>query len=296
MPNDTKFGISAALATPYNEDKTINLTCLAAHSVQLLSSGCSSVTCFGTTAESPSLSATERLQTTDALITAGIRGEQIVLGIILNNLSEALDEARRGKELGCKFLLVAPPFYFKGLSDEEIYAWYASIISVLGDGGPRIILYHIPQLTLVPLSIPLVQRLKQDFPDHIYGVKDSSGDWPYSEQLLALKDLAILIGDERYLGQAAKLGAAGSISGVANFKAATLVEVLNSGESNTDINKLVNGLLAHKQIIPALKVVIGELSGDKRWRDVRLPLLPTDETGIEAIVKLTNDLFSSKSP
>lgn len=293
MTQQGSFGISAALATPYGVDGSIDFDRLVAHSVNLLNTGCNSVTCFGTTAEGPSLSMEERHQTTAALSDAGIRGDQIIMGIILSSLGEAIAEARRGIDLGYKALLVAPPYYFKDLPDDGLYAWFAGFISALGSACPKIILYHIPQVTTAPLSIALVQRLKQDFPDQIYGVKDSSGSWENAEQLLALDGLAILIGDERLLGRAAKLGAAGAISGVANFQAATLSKVVANGETDKRIDTLVDGLVT-QPVIPALKIALATLTGDTVWQRMRAPLQSLDKAATDAIVSLTNGLFSKE--
>jgi len=291
MTQQAIFGISAALATPYSGDNKIDYDCLVAHSLNLLKTSCNSVTCFGTTAEAPSLSFKERHETTKALISSGIRGEQIVMGIILSALGDAIAEAQRGMEFGCKALLVAPPYYFKDTSDDGLYAWYASFILALGKDCPKIILYHIPQVTEAPLSISLITRLKKDFPDQVFGVKDSSGSWENSQQLLALDGLAILIGDERLLAQAARMGAAGSISGVANFQASALHNVLASGETNTRIDTLVNELVT-MPVIPALKVALSAFSKNKIWQQVRSPLQSLSEKKTNAIFSLTNDLFA----
>jgi len=65
---------------------------------------------------------------------------------------------------------------------------------VLGPAASNVILYHIPQVTSVGLSIELVDRLKKAFPQQVKGVKDSSGDWANAQALLKHHgDLHILI-------------------------------------------------------------------------------------------------------
>ena len=54
----------------------------------------------------------------------------------------------------------------------------------------------------MPLSVALVDRLKQAFPGVITGVKDSSGDSATAEAFLAAHgELAILVGDETAVGR-----------------------------------------------------------------------------------------------
>ena len=43
-----RFGLSIALATPFTEDRAIDLTRLVAHGRQSLADGCTSVAAFGT--------------------------------------------------------------------------------------------------------------------------------------------------------------------------------------------------------------------------------------------------------
>ncbi|TIU18106.1 MAG: dihydrodipicolinate synthase family protein, partial [Mesorhizobium sp.] len=81
-----------------------------------------------------------------------------------------------------------------------------------------VLLYNIPSVTMVPLPLSLIGRLSAAFPGVVAGVKDSGGDWSYSEALLrAHGDLVILIGDERHLARSVRQGGQGAISGMANF-------------------------------------------------------------------------------
>ena len=45
-----------------------------------------------------------------------------------------------------------------------------------GPKASNVILYHIPQVTSVGLSVELIDRLKKAFPNQVNGVKDSSGE------------------------------------------------------------------------------------------------------------------------
>jgi 4-hydroxy-tetrahydrodipicolinate synthase len=290
MSTDSLFGISAALATPFRNDGSIDLARLTRHTARLLKEGCTSVTLFGTTAEGPGISMEERRRVIEAMSAAGISGDKLVIGVITSSLGDAVAEARRGIAAGCKALLVAPPFYFKGLTDDGLFAWYSTFIATLGADCPPIILYHIPQVTAAPLSVPLIRRLKDAFPREVFGVKDSSGDWENSRQLLEFDDLAILIGDERLLARAAPLGGQGAISGVANFQAAALAEVLASGQANARLDAVVSEIVSHP-VIPAIKVALAAYLKDPEWARVRSPLLPLESRAAKAVADAANDLF-----
>lgn len=283
----TLFGISAAVATPFDKQGNICRARLAAHSSRLLAEGCSSLTYFGTTGEGPSLSSEERRQTIKAMRDAGIPGEKINLTIIAPALGDAIADARQGIEIDCNALLVAPPFYFKQVADDGLFAWFSAFITALGVKCPKIILYHIPQMTAAPLSIDLVKRLKRAFPAQIFGVKDSSGDWENGRRLLELENMAIMLGDERLLGEAARLGGQGMISGIANFDAPTLINTLATGVADPALNALVDTMVSHP-VIPAVKVALAASLGDEAWAQVRAPLLSLDSDAANAIVAELN--------
>lgn len=269
-----RFGLSAAMTLPFHADGAIDLPRLAAHANWCLANGCSSVTAFGTTGEGPSVGLAGRQQIIGALLGAGIPGDRIVGGLAATSLHEALDQARLALDAGSKALLVPPPFYFKGVSDDGLFAWFASFFGKLGAAPRDVILYNIPSVTAVPLSVALIGRLKAAFPGVVMGVKDSSGDWAYTEALLAAhKDLVILIGDERYLAQGVALGGQGAISGLANVCPDKLARLIDKAEPNEGINQLVELVLRYP-VTPAVKALVAHRTGDAAWLNVRPPLVP----------------------
>ncbi len=78
-----------------------------------------------------------------------------------------------------------PPFFWKGVSDDGLFAWYATLIERVGDPRLKLMLYHLPQVSAVPLSVDLVARLAAAFPGVVAGVKDSEGNWAHTSALLA---------------------------------------------------------------------------------------------------------------
>ena len=161
----------------------------------------------------------ERNRAVGALVGAGVDARtQLVVGIAASSVEEAIAQGRAGLMLGCPSFLLAPPFYFKGAADEGLFDWFAAVLMGLGPKASNVILYHIPQVTSVGLSMDLVGQLKKAFPQQVTGVKDSSGDWENAQALLKHhSELHILIGDERLLAKAMTLGASGTICGLANI-------------------------------------------------------------------------------
>ena len=269
----TRFGLSCALTTPINAKGAPDLAAFATHAQWTLQQGCQSVTAFGTTGEGAALSLRQREAMLGALIGRGINPSLINLGVASSSMGEALDQARMGAEHGCRYQMVAPPFYFKGVSEEGLYEWFSHFIEALGTQALPIILYHIPSVTAVPLSSALVGRLKKAFPQIIAGVKDSSCDWPTTEKFLHdhASDLAILVGDERLLGRAVRAGGQGSICGVANLVPGWLRPLVDQGVEDPRINALVD-LICDYPVVPAVKALVGKMHHNDGFGAMMPPL------------------------
>jgi 4-hydroxy-tetrahydrodipicolinate synthase len=287
-----RFGLSVALTTPFAIDGSVDLPRLLAHGRACLDAGCDSLTLFGTTGEGASLGMGERARMLEALTGQGIDPGRIVAGIAAAAAEDAAAQARMALDAGCRGLLVAPPFYFRNVGDDGVFGWFAAWIEALA-GGPRgVILYNIPQLTGVALSVPLIERLRRAFPGVVTGVKDSSGDWPYSEALLkAHGDLAILIGDERHLARGVRLGAQGAISGLANVVPQAIGRIVVTGEEDPRVGRLVEELLRFP-VTPAVKALVAHHRRDPRWLAARPPLVGLDKTGAEHMARALDDIFA----
>lgn len=273
-----RFGLSVALSTPFNEDRSIDLARLVGHGRQSLADGCRSLTVFGTTGEGASLGLNERNRALGALVGAGVDpGAQLVVGIAAASVEDAIAQGRAGLMLGCPSFLLAPPFYFKNPGEEGLFDWFAAVLTGLGPKAKNVILYHIPQVTSVGLSVELIGRLKKAFPGQVKGVKDSSGDWNNTEALLkAHGDLHILVGDERLLARAMNLGASGTICGLANI-APDLMQGPVNGIEEPRISAIIELLLPYA-VTAAVKALVGHRRNDPAvWSRMRAPLRSLSE-------------------
>jgi 4-hydroxy-tetrahydrodipicolinate synthase len=278
-----RFGLSVALATPFRPDGKIDYPGIAAHARWCLENGCRSITAFGTTGEGASIGPAGREQVLGALAAAGIDARLVVGGICASSVPHAVAQARSALDLSCKALLLHPPFYFKGVCDDGPFAWFATVFEGLGGAARDVLLYNIPSVTQVAIPVELIGRLRTAFPQIVLGVKDSSGDEPYTRQLLATHgDLTILIGDERFLAEAVRGGGRGAISGLANVCPEALRPLAETGKDDPRIVRLIEALLDYP-VIPAVKALIAHRTGDHAWLAVRPPLVPLGEADVSAI-------------
>jgi 4-hydroxy-tetrahydrodipicolinate synthase len=272
-----KFGLSVALATPFRADGTIDLPRLVEHARWCLAHGCDSVTLFGTTGEGASIGIAGRTQALGALAGVGFdMGRQVCAGVAAASVQDAAEQARLALGMGCRALLVAPPFYFKGVSDDGLFAWFSRFFEAV-PGIRDVILYHIPSVTAVGISPALISRLREAFPGVVTGLKDSSGDYDNTQKLLDTHgDLAILVGDERQLAEAVRHGGQGTICGLANFCPDLLRPVVHEGKDDPRIAPIVEAVCA-LPVLPAVKALIARRTGDAAWTTMRPPLEPLTE-------------------
>jgi 4-hydroxy-tetrahydrodipicolinate synthase len=272
------------LTTPFLADGSVDLARLTAHARSCLAAGCASVTICGTTGEGASLGAASRDRILGALQDAGmdLRHETIV-GIAASSIEEASAQVKQAAAFGCRTILLSPPFYFKDATEDGLYDWFSLVLDRVAAGNLRAILYHIPAVTMVPLSISLIGRLKVRFPLTLLGVKDSSGDSDYARSLLTQhRELAILIGDERRLPEAVRMGASGAISGLANIVPDLMLPLANEGRDDQRIFALVEEVLKYP-VTPAVKELIAHQTGDAGWLNVAPPLSPLTREDAERL-------------
>ncbi|MGE7368823.1 dihydrodipicolinate synthase family protein [Neorhizobium sp. NPDC001467] len=291
----SRFGLSVALTTPFDENGNIALDMMVAQAKRSLGSGCDSCTLFGTTGEGSSIGMKERELALTAILDAGIEPMQIVAGVLVDSAEDAAEQAGNALDLGVRNILLAPPSYFKNVSDEGLFRWFSRVFSLLGNKARDVLVYNIPSVTMVTLSVPLVARLREAFPGIVTGVKDSSGDWPHTQALLQdHSDLIILIGDERHLAQGVRMGGHGAISGVANFAAAEVAAMANEGRDDPRIVEFVVALLKHP-VTPAVKAMLARELGDQKWLAVRAPLLSTSTDVQRELGTVFDRLFRAKA-
>lgn len=275
------FGISTALVTPFTDAGTLDIDTFRGHIRNVLALGADGVTLFGTTGEGSSISETEVSAMLKALSPQDIDREQITLAIYATSIGSGITQIQNAANHGVTRILLPPPFYFKDVSDDAIFDWYDALLAGC-PVGTQVILYHIPQITMVSLSLDLIQRLRAAHPAKVVAVKDSAGVWPDTKALLEHSGVAVLVGDERQLAAAAKLGCAGSISGMANVFPDRLKAMLTTGQDDAALVALINAVVAFP-VTSAVKFMVSETYGKPEWCRVRAPLTVTPEVAYAPI-------------
>jgi 4-hydroxy-tetrahydrodipicolinate synthase len=284
-------GVLAPALTPFDAALEPDVPRFIAHCQWLLRTGCSGLAVFGTTSEANSLSVDERERMLDALLEAGTPAARLLPGTGCSALPDTVRLTRRAIQAGCAGVLMLPPFYYKNLSDEALFRSYAEVIDRVADARLRIYLYHIPQVSAVPISLKLIKRLRVAYPTLVAGIKDSSGDWNNTQAVLeAFPGFRVFAGSERFLLRNLRAGGVGCITATANVNAKQIDALYQSwrgpqAQAQQDALDRLRGLFEQVPTIPALKAALAHFRGDPGWNRLRPPLLALGEAQAAQLVE-----------
>ncbi len=278
-------GVLAPVVTPFRADLSPDRQRFIAHCNWLLAQKCG-LAVFGTNSEANSLSIEERSLLLDALIAAGIDLSRVMPGTGCCSITETVKLTAEAVKHRCAGVLMLPPFYYKGVSEEGLYRYFSEVVQRVGDARLKIYLYHIPPVAMVGITTGLVERLLKAYPDTIAGMKDSSGDWNNTKLFLdafAKTGFDVFVGSESFLLANMRNGGAGTISATANVNPAA-IHKLYTDWKNADADdqqarlNVVRDVFERRQpMIAALKQAIAIYANDPDWATVRPPLLELSE-------------------
>ena len=149
----------------------------------------------------------------DALVEAGIDPSRMMPGTGCCSITDTVRLTAEAVKHGCAGVLMLPPFYYKGVSEEGLFRYFSEVVERVGDARLRIYLYHIPPVAVVGITTGLVERLLAAYPDTIAGMKDSSGDWNNTKTFLdafAKSGFDVFVGSESFLLAGLRNGAVGT--------------------------------------------------------------------------------------
>jgi 4-hydroxy-tetrahydrodipicolinate synthase len=267
----------APVLTPFKRDLACDVRLFVRFCRWLQQQG-AGLAVFGTNSEANSLTLEERIELLDALIAGGISPASLVPGTGACAIGDSVRLTKQAVAAGCAGVLMLPPFYYKGVSDEGLFAAYAEVIERVGDKRLKVLLYHIPQVSGVPISLKLIERLISRYPQAIAGMKDSSGDLNNSKAAIErFPGFKVYAGSDALLLATLRQGGAGCISATANVNPQAIVHLRQNRESKnadeaqealTQIRKIFEGF----PMIAALKAAAAHYGEHSDFAVVRPPL------------------------
>lgn len=279
-------GLLVPAITPFKADMTPDQEAFVDVCKWLLANGAHGLAVMGTTSEANSLSTGERMQLLEAVVEAGVDPSMLMPGVGMCSLTDTIALTKHAVSLGCGGVLTLPPFYYKPVSSDGLYAYYDAIIQAVGSSDLGLWLYHIPQIAGVGIPHDLIERLIKTYPDTVLGIKDSSGDWDNTEAMLKrFSGFRIFPSSEGVIMRSAALGGVGCISASGNINPAgirRLLDALGTDEAEGLQKQVgeIRQIFASYPLIPAAKAVLARGLNKPGLKAVRPPLtdLPDAET------------------
>jgi 4-hydroxy-tetrahydrodipicolinate synthase len=277
---DRITGVLSPVVTPFTADLAPDAERFVRQCRWLLSQNVG-LAVFGTNSEANSLSVEEKIELLDRLLAAGLDPARMMPGTGHCALSDSVRMTAHAAKAGCGGVLMLPPFYYKGVSDEGLFRSFAEVIERVGDARLRVYVYHIPPVSQVPITLNLIARLLKAYPQAVAGVKDSSGDWANTKAMLdafATSGFDVFAGSETFLLANMRGGGKGCISATANVNPgpiARLHATWQGADADAQQARLdeIRGTFQKFPMIPALKAAIAHYGSDPAWATVRPPLV-----------------------
>ncbi len=286
-------GVVAAIATPITPDRAPDIARFLKLARYLLANGCDGLNVLGTTGEATSFSRDQRF----AVMRAAAKEldvSRMMVGTGAASLDDAIALTREAGQLGFGGALILPPFYYKGVAEDGVFACIAAIVAATSAAPAPIYLYHYPALSGVPYTPELVGRLIRAFPTRMAGLKDSSGDLPY-ERLLAGRHpaFAVFPANEATLIEGRTGVFAGCISATANLNADLCARAWRDGDAGAlDRAMRIRKLFDGKPLVAGVKAGLAAIHADPALAAPMPPLTAWGETEAAA---LASDMAAARA-
>lgn len=208
-------GVVPPMISPLTEDGAVDVPAVGRVVEHILAGGCSGIFVVGGCGEGSWLSTVQRGAMIRATVEAAAGRAPVLAGLMLPATAPALDAAEQAVDAGADALVVGSPYYFSAGAAGQL----RHVQAVLAATNLPVLLYDIPQCTHSVLAVDAVQTLAEE--PRVLGIKDSSGDLGYFQQLLAIKtrrpDFRVLQGNELVMAASLLLGCDGLIPGYSNI-------------------------------------------------------------------------------
>jgi 4-hydroxy-tetrahydrodipicolinate synthase len=267
----------APVPTPLDGTGQVDAASLTRHLGWLAREGLDGALILGTNGEFPSFSVDERLRIAEQAAAAA-SGLKLLLGVGSCALSEVHELARRAPGWGYLGVLCPPPFYFRAVPVDGIAEFFTR---VLDQSSLPVLLYHIPQVTGVPISDALLDAIGEHA--NLAGVKDSTGDEFELVRLTGrLRGRSYYVGNDKLVRRCLEAGGAGSISAAASVVPSL---VMAAGRNPVQQSRLtaVRDLLEEYDLGAAVKAILRR-NGFGEYT-TRPPLLGLDQAREEELLE-----------
>ena len=221
-------GVMPAITTCFNDDLTVDHTFVARHANWLIDNGCTGIVALGSLGEGATLSFDEKIQILSTIVKALGERAPVVAGVSALSTAEAVAIAKAAESVGCRGLMVLPPYVYLGDWREN----KAHVTAVFQATKLSCMLYNNPVAYKVDYVPEQVQELLAEN-ENLHAIKESSAD---VRRVAALKSLVgerlrILVGVDDAIVESIYMGAVGWVAGLVNAFPKESVDLFNLAQS-----------------------------------------------------------------
>ncbi len=271
-------GVLPAMTTAFQPNYDVDHEFIAKHAQWLVKNGCTGVVALGSLGESATLAFGEKVEILQTLVSALGPKTPVVAGIAALSTEEAVDLAKAAEQVGCRGLMVLPPYVYS--SDwREMKAHGQAVIRAT---KLSCMLYNNPVSYKTDFLPAQIAELAQEN-KNLHAVKESSSD---VRRVTAIKALCgdrieVLVGVDDAIVEGVRAGATGWIAGLVNAFPRESVALYNhamrgQAKKADELYKWFLPLLRMDTVnkfVQLIKLVQQEVGmGDERVRGPRLTL------------------------
>lgn len=275
-------GVFSAALTPINEDYSISLNSYLSHCQWLLKQNLTGLGIFGTTGEANAFNVDEKINALEFLIDNNISSSKLMPGTGQCSVRDTVRFTKKCSSLKVRAVLILPAFFYKGVSDEGVIEYYKRVIEEVGDNNLQYVLYHIPQISGVPITFEIIDKLTKLYPYNVVGMKDSSGELDNMLKITKFfSGFSLFSGSDSLALKVCKHGGAGAITATSNISGRLLSYIINNYKEESNIDnfqelqslqeKIRQTLFTHEPV-SALKAFMAIKYNKSEWNRVNPPL------------------------
>jgi len=282
-----------AMVTPFDDDLNVDYDRAGELAVRLADAG-SDILVSGTTGESPTISAEEKLELFRVVRDAVGEDVGILAGTGGNDTAKSVELTEKASELDVDAILLVGPYYNKP-SQEGFYQHFRTVAECT---DLPVVLYNVPGRTGKNIETSTVLRLAEDV-SNIVGMKEASGDIGQIAEICAgaPEGFRLWSGDDGMTLPILAVGGVGVISVASQVAAEEIGEMIDC-HHNGDVARAAQ---IHGRLMPLFDACFlpsGNPPCVKRALEVcgfpvggcRLPVVPASEQDTATIREVCENL------
>lgn len=292
------FGqLITAMVTPFDQQGEIDYLATTKLINHLINNGTDALIISGTTGESPTLSANEKVELFKFVVSEVAGKVPVIAGTGSNNTRETIELTKQAEACGVDGIMLVAPYYNKP-SQEGLYQHFKAVAE---STKLPVMLYNIPGRCACNIEVDTIVRLAQI--ENIVSVKEASGDLDAMTEIInqTPDHFTLYSGDDALTLPVLSIGGVGVVSVSGHIIGNEMQEMINkfnagdakgAAEIHREIKPVIEAMFSAPSPTPlkeALNMQGINVGG------VRLPLVPLNSEEVEQLKKVLQPIITKAS-